>query len=371
MDKHSKLAPSSAYRWLECTASVKAIAQANIPETTSEAAEEGNRAHQLAAICLIQNEDPMTCEGDYDDDMRAHIVKYIKYVEMFKFTMMLVECKLSLFYATHNTGTADIVALQDKVLHIIDLKYGISTFVEVKDNPQLLIYAVSALKIYGEFCHVEKVVVSVYQPRMDNIASWEYSLEELKEYEKNIYTQAEITDTSAATFKPSESTCNFCPLKPQCSALDKHLTEVMNTRFHNVEKLKMPDVTKLRYVLDNKKLIVSWLNAIEKYVLTTLQTGRKLDGYKVVKGKGRRSWGSTDKLLEMLQNDAYEKTLLTPTKFEKFVAKNKDKLDSKQIEMIKHDIIRKEGKEILVPVSHKKRAIEYLEFKKYDLEEKP
>src|SRR5690606_33720744 len=47
---HHILSPSSAHRWLNCTAS--AMAEAALPEANSAYADEGSEAHDLAAHCL-------------------------------------------------------------------------------------------------------------------------------------------------------------------------------------------------------------------------------------------------------------------------------------------------------------------------------
>jgi len=377
MTGHSKLSPSSAYRWLKCTASVNAIAQADPPETTSDAAEEGTRAHQLAALCLNLEKSPLTCEGEYDDVMRMHIVEYISYIKHLDFALYNTELELPLFYALNDMGTADVIGYCKNELHIIDLKYGQGVFVEVKDNPQLIIYAISALKKFADLVKINKVIVHIFQPRIQpvaNIASWEYTLDELKGHEIRITEQAAKTSAINAEFSPSEVTCGWCPLKPTCKALDTHLTKIIGKEFASLDALKDIEAERMRFILDNKKLIISWLKGIEEHVLTTIQTGGSFNGYKVVKGKGSQSWRSIENLLALLQNEAYEKKILSPAKFKKFVNKHKDKMNLEQVKTIERDIIRQEGKETLVHMSHKKEAIEYLGFKKlkeYETEKKP
>jgi len=67
-----------------------------------------------------------------------------------------------------------------------------------------------------------------------------------------------------------------------------------------------------------------------------------------------------------LQNEAYEKKLLSPAKFEKFVKKNIDKLDKEEVRIVERDIINKQGKEVLAPVSHKGEEVIYVQFEKYE-----
>ena len=47
---HSVLSPSGAHRWLVCTPS--ALLEQQFPDTTSEAAQEGTLAHELAELKL-------------------------------------------------------------------------------------------------------------------------------------------------------------------------------------------------------------------------------------------------------------------------------------------------------------------------------
>ena len=53
---HAVLSPSSADRWMTCTASVAATAE--IPDTPSSFADEGTLAHELAANCLMKGHEP-------------------------------------------------------------------------------------------------------------------------------------------------------------------------------------------------------------------------------------------------------------------------------------------------------------------------
>lgn len=57
MSEHALLSASSAHRWLHCTPSARLEEQ--YPDTTSEYAEEGTLAHEIAALKLSKYFAPM------------------------------------------------------------------------------------------------------------------------------------------------------------------------------------------------------------------------------------------------------------------------------------------------------------------------
>jgi hypothetical protein len=102
----------------------------------------------------------------------------------------------------------------------------------------------------------------------------------------------------------------------------------------------------LRFALDNKKLIISWLEAVEDYVTEKVNAGETFSGYKLVAGRSLRQWAdetTAEKVLtETLGEAAYEpRKLLSVAKAEKALGKNKTLLNEL--------VIKPEGKPTLVP----------------------
>ncbi len=89
-------------------------------------------------------------------------------------------------------GTADIVAYDSYRLFVGDLKYGLG-LVHAKDNTQLMLYAVGALRD-----NTQEITMKIYQPRRFNYSEHTLTREELlswyednKENMEKAYNQVE------------------------------------------------------------------------------------------------------------------------------------------------------------------------------------
>lgn len=176
---HAKLSPSASHRWLICPGSV----EANIgrPWTQSVHALEGTSAHALLEVCLRMGMEPEAFFGDtlepghmpVDEGMAdgvGYALDYVKaYVANNPKTKVLVEHGVD-FSETIGApagtafGTSDIILdnYPTEVV-VLDYKHGIGISVSVKDNSQLLLYALGMREQRGKYQRYRKVVV---QPRL-------------------------------------------------------------------------------------------------------------------------------------------------------------------------------------------------------------
>lgn len=147
-----------------------------------------------------------------------------------------------------------------------------------------------------------------------------------------------------------------CKGKATCQALKSYTEKIIMAEF---EELDSPDPTtlnqeQLRNALKAKKLIESWLSAVEGHVKELLEKGEEFEGFKLVEGRSIRKWADEDVAAEQLENlledRAYEKRLITPAKADKVLGK------SKKGEIAGY-IVKPQGAPTLVPESDKRQAI--------------
>jgi hypothetical protein len=143
-----------------------------MPESDSEYAGEGTRAHALAERWLLmhlaQHGASPTFTTPEEIEMAKHIKVYIDECRglVVKGAGVFVEKKVSVNAEVY--GTADFIAWHPStaVLYVRDLKYGAGVSVSVEKNVQLRIYALAALMTMK--LPAKAVNVGIVQPRYDH-----------------------------------------------------------------------------------------------------------------------------------------------------------------------------------------------------------
>jgi hypothetical protein len=375
---HAKLSASGSAKWLNCAGSIEA--EAALPKSSNEFAELGTLAHELADICLKNNQDTIewvdreiSCESDgkllkivVDKEMAKFVQEYLDYVRAHETndSQLYTEDKVDFSHIVPDGfGTLDSAVLDytTGILHIFDLKYGM-TPVLAEGNTQGRLYLSGFYNEIKFLNAVKSFKIHIVQPRKYSITSEEVSLKELKEFEKYAKQKAIEALKPKAKRTPGEKQCEWCAARFDCPALAKFTDELTSDYFEdlgakNLDKLpeptkerlyNIPDETVVK-LLDNKKLIEKFLKNIEEHSLERLKNGEKIPGYKLVRKKSNRKW--TDEaetiLSEKLGDDAYTKSLIGITAAEKLLEKEEmNKLTYKP-----------EGGIEMVPESDKREAI--------------
>jgi len=364
MTTHAKLSASGAHRWLACPGSVKA--EDGIPDTTSTFAQEGTAAHELGEISLVGGTDCSDMIGtrllennaySVTPEMADAVQVYVDVVRYLGGEQMYEERVDFSEWVPDGFGTSDAIVLNQTKMSVIDLKYGKGHRVEAQDNAQGILYALGAYAAYGYLYDIQTVEIIIVQPRLDHISVWELSIEDLLKKGEWISQRAEMTQDEHAQRVPGEPQCQWCKAKANCGALQKFTHDVIATDFDNLDKLSNPDTLtdeELRAALDAKKLVVSWLDAVETVVTQRLAVGEDFDGYKMVAGRSSRNWNDELQAATVLESalgvKAWERKLTSPAKAEKLLAKS-------QLGLIESLISSKEGRPTLARESDPRPAV--------------
>lgn len=359
---HAKLSPSGAHRWMACPGSV--VLEEAFPDQSSIYAREGTLAHELAAGNLEHNWDLSVFVGEYwsfgeeeyatyliTQDMIDYVLDYTKLVrELAEGKTLYVESKVPIDHLTGEqdaTGTSDavIVDVANRNLSIVDLKYGMGVRVEAEGNPQLMMYALGALELYGVLCDFDTVSMYIHMPRLNYVGEYHISTAELLQFADEVRAAANISSDARDVLaqngnldwmylSPGEKQCRFCKAKATCPALRAEVTEIVGGSATLDEFMpEVPDMQTgdnyLSMAMAKVGLVEDWCKGVRAEVERRLLAGQKVDGFKLVEGRrGNRKWANEAevealfKSFRMRQDDMYDMTLISPTKAEKLFKSN-------------------------------------------------
>ena len=363
-DIHSPLSPSSAFRWIKCTPSAKL--NAALPDSTSEYALQGTAAHTLCEYKLQKllgkdAKDPTENLTYFDAEMADCTDSYQQYVseriekakQFCKDPIVLVEQKLDFSkWVPQGFGTGDCVIVADNVLTVIDFKYGVGVLVEAEQNPQMMCYALGALALFDSIYDIENVVMTIFQPRRDNISTYELSKKELLQWADEILSPAaQLAAKGKGEFKAGKH-CRFCKVKATCRKRAEYNLELARYDFEMPANL---EDTEIEVILSKADELAAWCSDIKGYAFQQALNGKQWNGWKLVEGRSVRKYINEDAVAETVKNagyDPYEHKVLGITAMTRMLGKAKfENLLSSFIE-------KPTGKPALVPKSDKRPSID-------------
>ena len=361
--KHAVLSASSSHRWLNCSPSARLEQEFEDRET--EAAAEGTAAHALCEHKLRralkrQSRKPIS---KYDcEEMDTHTDNYVQFVletisqakEHCADPIINIEQRLDFScYVPHGFGTGDCIIIADKTLHIIDFKYGQGVLVEAEQNPQMMLYALGALRIYDTLYDIEDVAMTIYQPRRENISTWTITVSNLLSWAENeLVPKAKLAFDGKGEYMPGPW-CTFCKAAVKCRARAEEKLALAQYEFAQPPLLTDAEIEEILGKLDD---LTRWADEIKSYAQdAALNHGKQWHGYKVVEGRSVRKYSDEEAVIEAANaagyHDIFRKTLLPITEMEKLMGKQEF------AEVLSGLIIKPAGKPTLVPITDKRPAM--------------
>ena len=362
-EKHAKLSASSAHRWMNCNPS--ANLEREFADKSSEAAAEGSAAHALCEHklrkALKQRSTRPTSKYD-SDEMEMYTDSYLEFVlEQIEIAkqhcadpFVLIEQRLDFScYVPDGFGTGDCLIVADKLLHIIDFKYGLGVLVDAEDNPQMMLYALGALRLFDALYDIDTISMTIFQPRRENVSTWTISVSELEEWaEKTLRPKAELAFKGEGEFNPGPW-CTFCKAAVKCRARAEEKLALAQYEFAKPPLLTDEEIEDILSKLDD---LTKWANEIAAYAQdAAINHGKQWNGYKLVEGRSNRKYTDESAVIAAATaagyRDIFKKSLIPITEMEKLMGKKTF------TEVLGGLIIKPQGKPTLVPASDKRPAI--------------
>lgn len=335
MAAHAKLSASSSHRWLNCGPSVRL--EESFENTTNDAAEQGTAAHALSEHKLrkflsIKTNKPVSKYDSKEFDFYTDA--YVNYAcelvteaqTRSSDPLVLVEQKLDYsHYCPDGFGTGDLVIVSDGILDVVDLKFGMMR-VSANDNPQLKLYALGALDMFGLLYDIESVRMTICQPRLDSISTFEISVDELMEWaETELKPKAALAFKGEGEFK-SGAHCRYCKASNLCRARAESNLELAKMEF------KLPELLtdeEMAMVLAKANELSAWAKGVWEFATKEAIAGRKQwPGYKVILGNGQRKYTDAAKVAEQVlatgdynETQIYTKNLIGVTAMTQLLGK--------------------------------------------------
>lgn len=328
MSSHALLSPSSAHRWMNCPLAPRL--EATLPEKPSEYAREGTVAHSVCEITAKKKYKKVKAaeynrvikklktDAAWDDEMLHTAETYVEHLteramEFANEPYIAFEVKVDISdYVPEAFGRCDCVMFGGDTLIITDYKHGKGVPVSPDENPQLMLYALGALKLYKPLFGValKKVAVYIDQPRIGAYDGWACTVDELLAWGESVKPKAQMAFMGFGEYHAGDW-CRFCRANGICKAQAEQQIgafDDFSAAVGNPAALLSP--SEMGEVLKRGETLVSWYETVREKALESLLNGEKIPGYKVVEGRSTRCWTDQDKALDKLQESGVDRAVI-------------------------------------------------------------
>lgn len=368
---HAKLSASGASKWINNPPSL--WMEEGLPDTTSPYAQEGTDAHRLVELKLklalgkikktyyTRQVNQLKKKSEFygkamEEYADQHVDAVLEDFNTMPEAISYLEQKVDFSkWAPGGFGTSDTILVNDEVLSIWDLKYGKGVKVRADHNVQMMLYALGAIDFLGMLYEFTTVRMTIDQPRLGNLDTFEISTKELLDWGDKVVKPAadkalngegpwDFADPGTWTFY-------------KAAGFDKHLAEEnLKIRKYKFKEANTLTDDELADILKVAPRIEKWLVAVKDYATDQIMShGKEVPGFKVVEGRSNRRITNQEKAAEVLTNAGFEdvfkpKELQTLTNLKKIVGKDLD-------DILADLIVKPTGKPTLVPDTDKRPAL--------------
>lgn len=385
---HALLGASKASQWINCPPSARL--QEHVPDKRSEYADQGTLAHELSEVKLRRRILP--CDSKerlqldkelkniqanplYDTEMEDAVNEYVAIVEE-RFMAakarssdaeVVLEGRLDFTaWVPEGYGTGDVVLIADRVMEIIDLKYGKGVPVSAINNPQIRLYGLGAWSEWGFLYDIDEIHMTIIQPRLDSVSTDIMQVNELIEWAESVVKPAaELAFEGEGAFKAGDH-CRWCKVKGSCRARAEENMKAIEHEFQDPALLSLEEIGSILHVADQLK---TWAKDVEEYAFEQAKAGNRIPHWKLVEGRSNRTITDKPAAVDILLVEGYEEADIYKPRDLLGIGDLEKKIGKKELaKLLDGLIVKPQGKPTLVPETDKRPEMNSLEAEFEDID---
>ena len=250
-------------------------------------------------------------------------------------------------------GTADMVIVDERKIHIIDLKLGKGVMVDAEENVQLMIYGLGVLDMFGLLYGTDVVELTIVQPRLSHFSTWGITAENLLNWGTEVLEPGAAKALAGEGEYVSGDHCRFCKARFTCRKRSEDFLQLARMEFAPPPELSDEEIAE---VLNKADALKKWAEEVYSYAQNEAVTNHKeWPGFKLVLGRSNRRYTDETDVAQAAEKagytDIYKKSLIGVTEMERLMGKKTFN------EILGKLVYKPEGKITLVPDSDKREAV--------------
>ena len=195
---------------------------------------------------------------------------------------------------------------------------------EADHNSQLMLYGLGALLEFDPLYDIKTVRMTIIQPRLNNISTYETTAEELIRWAKTeVRPKALLAAKGEGEFCAGEW-CRFCKARYTCRKRSEYHMRLAERDFKQPDLLTDAEILDILPVAES---LNSWVQDLISYATQQAVGGKAWPGYKLVTGRSVRRYTSEAEVIkaatEAGYTDIYKTTLLGVGDLEKRMGRKK------------------------------------------------
>jgi hypothetical protein len=353
--EHSPLGGSAAHRFITCEGSFllqrEEIQDGTFEPIESEYAKLGTGAHELGAICLVNETEPFEYLGE---DFNGYLAGWPDGIELDAVQVYVNECRAILDAAAGRPreiliertihlpdihplfkGTVDFGVLTPRTLYLRDYKNGEGIGVAAPGNKQLLYYAALMIRENPHWQEIPRdmiVNLGIVQPNFygifEEVPPWETTVGFVLDWLDNELLPKMRSLSDRRSYEPEDFVlgehCQFCPVMlgcPKMQAAYEHYVEATE------DFVTMLTNEELSTLYGEREHVRRFMKTLEETVKARKLTGQNITTAKLVEPMTARVWkpGAAAALRAAFGDKAYKSAeLLSPAGIEKLSSRGKE-----------------------------------------------